>query len=95
MISTALWIRLSETSVDWPEDSLEKRILAPAPTEDRMATKKTTTPNPPIHWLIQRQNKRLRGNASKFVNTEEPVVVKPEVDSKKASIRLQSGRIRK
>ena len=90
-----LWIRLWSNSAECPDDSPEKRILAPAPSEESMTTKKTTTPKPPIHWLMHLQNIRLYGNASRFVKTEAPVVVRPEADSKRASTKRHSGRIKK
>ena len=51
----------------------------------RMAMTNTSTPMPPTQWVKLRQNKppRLRGSIS--VRMLEPVVVKPETVSKKAS----------
>ena len=51
----------------------------------RMAMTNTSTPIPPTQWVKLRQNRppRLRGSIS--VRMLEPVVVKPETVSKKAS----------
>ena len=43
-------------------------------------------PMPPSHWVMLRQNRMPRDAASMLVITEAPVVVKPEADSKRASI---------
>ena len=76
-------------SVDAPEDSLLNRILAPAPSEESTATKKTTTPNPPTHWLSERHRSRLFGNSAKLEYAVAPVVVRPDALSKMASDRSQ------
>jgi hypothetical protein len=47
---------------------------------------KTMIPIPPIQWVKLRQNKMDLGKLSISVKMEEPVVVKPETDSKKASM---------
>ena len=46
----------------------------------------TIMPSPPIQWLKLRQNNTERGRDSTSFSIEAPVVVKPEVDSKNASI---------
>ena len=43
---------------------------------------------PPIHCMSARQNSRPRGKASTSAITVEPVVVKPAMVSKKASVTL-------
>ena len=45
----------------------------------------TSTPIPPTQCVKLRQNKTLLLNASTFVKTDEPVVVKPLTVSKNAS----------
>ena len=45
----------------------------------------TSTPMPPIQWVKQRQKFMPMGRASISVRIVEPVVVKPETTSKKAS----------
>ena len=44
----------------------------------------TTTPNPPIKWVEERQNRRLRGRTSTSSRMVAPVVVKPETLSNQA-----------
>ena len=40
---------------------------------------------PPTHWVVARQKMMPRGRDSTSLNTDAPVVEKPETDSKKAS----------
>jgi len=44
-------------------------------------------PRPPIQWVRLLQNRMLYGSASISFRTEDPVVVKPEQDSKQASVK--------
>ena len=46
----------------------------------------TMIPIPPSQWVRLRQKRRPRGTTSMSVSTEEPVVVKPDMVSKKASV---------
>jgi hypothetical protein len=46
----------------------------------------TTIPTPPSHWMRARHNRMLRGMVSSPTNTVEPVVVIPDMVSKKASV---------
>jgi hypothetical protein len=46
------------------------------------------TPIPPNHCVISLQRSRLFGRASMFVRIEAPVVVNPDMVSKKASVKL-------
>ena len=50
--------------------------------------KNITIPIPPIHWVSARHNNKLLGKPSKDSYTVNPVVVKPEIDSKYALIKL-------
>ena len=75
-------------SIPPPESTLvsrEYRVLPPDPKNEKIATKNTTTPKPPIQCDRHRQNIRLRGKREKSPKTEEPVVVRPLADSKNAS----------
>ena len=45
---------------------------------------KNTMPSPPIHWVIDRQNNSPWGSASTSSMMVAPVVVKPDIVSKKA-----------
>ena len=42
---------------------------------------------PPIHCVNALQNKSDRGNISTFCMIDAPVVVRPDADSKKASVK--------
>jgi hypothetical protein len=53
-----------------------------------MAAKRTTIPIPPSQWVILLQRSIYHGVTERSVMTVAPVVVKPEEDSKKASIKL-------
>jgi hypothetical protein len=75
-----------------PLTSRRKRSLAP-PRRPSSATKSTTIPIPPRKWVKLRQKRIHRGTkglapsegTSKFFSTLAPVVVKPDMDSKKES----------
>ena len=54
------------------------------------ATASTMMPMPPSQWLNWRQKTIERSSASMSVSTVAPVAVKPETDSKKASIGFAS-----
>ena len=49
-------------------------------------------PIPPSHWLSWRQIRIDRSSASTSVTTVAPVVVKPDIPSKNASIGCDSWR---
>ena len=49
---------------------------------------KKTIPRPPIHWVNDRQKRRPWGSASTLSITVAPVVVKPDMFSKNASVKL-------
>ena len=57
----------------------------------RTATAITIMPIPPSHCRIARQSNMPRGAWSKSDITVEPVVVKPDIASKKASVMLDCG----
>ena len=50
--------------------------------------KNITIPIPPIHWVSARHNNKLLGKPSTDPYNVNPVVVKPEIDSKYALIKL-------
>ena len=57
------------------------------PTNDGMtAMVKNTIPKPPIHCVNERQNSMPWGKPSTLSMTVAPVVVKPDIVSKKASV---------
>src|SRR5918998_370069 len=71
-----------------PETSAPNRRAAPNPMVGATATKRTTIPIPPSHWVMLRQ-KRMDGVwASTSESSDAPVVVKPLIASKVESRRL-------
>ena len=70
-----------------PETSAARSRVAPDPGVGATATKRTTIPIPPSHWLMLRQ-KRMEGvSASISESSVAPVVVKPPIASKVESSR--------
>src|SRR6056297_768413 len=69
--------------------------MPPTPRNGRMARERTIMPMPPSHWIRLRQNKRLGAAPSMLVITDEPVVVNPDTDSKKASVYVEKSGARK
>ncbi len=69
-----------------PDTSAERSRAAPNPSTGATATKRTTIPIPPSHWVMQRQNWIDRVGASMSCNRVAPVVVKPLIASKVALI---------
>src|ERR671916_1687989 len=65
--------------------SAEYSCVAPKPTNGATATKMSTIPIPPAHWVKLRQSSREGATSSGSGIVEAPVVVKPAMDSKKAS----------
>ena len=59
-------------------------VRAPRPGISAMVS--TSTPMPPSQCMKERQNRMPWGSGSTAVRMEEPVVVKPETDSKKQSM---------
>ena len=68
-----------------PGASAASRLIPPEPTVGSTATTSTITPMPPIHCVVERQNSSPWEVASMLGVTVAPVVVKPEIDSNKAS----------
>ena len=61
--------------------------IEPVPREGKIAIVSTKIPMPPIQCVKLRQKSTPCGRTSTAVKTEEPVVVRPEHDSKKLSIK--------
>src|SRR3712207_2627095 len=59
--------------------------VAPKPTRGATATNRTTIPIPPVHCVMLRQRRSEGARSSGASTVEAPVVVKPAIDSKKAS----------
>ena len=77
--------RGTSLSIDGPGDSARIRWIDRAPIFGISASVSTSTPMPPTQWVKLRQNSSPFGSASTSVRIVEPVVVKPEVASKKQS----------
>jgi hypothetical protein len=60
--------------------------MPPLRSQGRIAIAMTTIPTPPSHCISARHNRRLRGMVSRPTSTVEPVVVMPDMVSKKASV---------
>jgi hypothetical protein len=71
-----------------PETSAPSSRAAPAPITGATATKSTTMPMPPSHWVMERQNRMEGVWASMSESSVDPVVVNPLIASKVESSRL-------
>jgi len=60
-----------------------------------MANDRTMMPMPPIQWVRLRQNRMPRGRDSMSERMLAPVVVKPDMVSKKASVKEGMAEMRK
>ena len=56
----------------------------PVPGRARIESVKTITPTPPTHWINERQNCNVKGNAPSSATIVRPVPVHPDIDSKNA-----------
>ena len=82
----AVWLILGRSrSGIGPGTSARNSCMPPTPRKGSTATTRTMIPIPPSHWLKSRQNWIPRGNESGSGKMEAPVVVNPDIDSKKAS----------
>lgn len=70
-----------------PVASAENTFMLPPTSDGRMAIVKKTIPKPPIQWVIERQNISPCGKLSMSSIIVAPVVVKPDMVSKKASVK--------
>ena len=68
-----------------PVISATYKSLPSIPRLGNMAIKSIMIPKPPSHWVSERQNKVACGKKSMLSRTDEPVVVNPDMVSKKAS----------
>ena len=71
-----------------PVASAENTRTPPSIIDGMMAMVKNTMPRPPIHCVRLRQKSRARGMLSTSSMRVAPVVVKPDIVSKKASVTL-------
>ena len=70
-----------------PGASAINNSMPPIPKSGKIAMVKTIIPIPPIHWVILLQKRMLFGKDSISSNMVEPVVVKPDIVSKKALVK--------
>ena len=71
-----------------PVASAANTFTLPPTSDGNSATVKNTMPRPPIHCISERQKSRPWVSDSTSSITVAPVVVKPDMVSKKASVRL-------
>lgn len=62
--------------------------MPPTPKNGSIAMERTIIPMPPNHWIMLLQKRIPSGRDSILLKIEAPVVVKPEIDSKYASVIL-------
>ena len=60
--------------------------MPPERSQGRIAIAMTMIPTPPSHWIRARHKRMLCGMVSSPTSTVEPVVVTPDIVSKKASV---------
>ena len=77
-------------SVFSPVLSAEKSFRSPMPMAGSTAMVKKTMPMPPNQWVRLRQNRTERGRLSMLSSTVAPVVVRPDMVSKKAAATRSS-----
>ena len=73
-----------------PVASAEKTFTVPPTIDGSMAMVKKTIPSPPIHCVSERQKSSPLGSDSTSSMIVAPVVVKPDMVSKKASVNDRS-----
>ena len=65
--------------------------MPPTPSNGSTATTSTMMPMPPIQCSVWRQRLMDCGRSSRWLSTVEPVVVRPDMASKYASVKQRSG----
>ena len=70
-----------------PGTSAAYNCIPPIPSKGRIASERTIIPIPPIHCVNDRQKSNPCGNDSISVRIDAPVVVNPDMVSKKASVK--------
>ena len=74
-------------SATGPGTSAEKSCMPPIPKMGKMARLRTIIPIPPSHCVMLRQKSIPFGNDSMSFRMDDPVVVKPDMVSKKAFVK--------
>ncbi len=85
-MAAASWVTRGSIFSDLSEDSVLKSCIPPIFNIGRTAIAMTIIPIPPIHCKTERQSKMPGGALSKLVIIVAPVVVRPLIASKKASV---------
>ncbi len=84
----AVWVmRGVSLSATGPGTSALKSCIPPTPRKGRIARDSTMIPIPPIQWVRLRQNRIPWEMLSMSVRVVAPVVVKPDMVSKNASVK--------
>ena len=81
---------LGKTFSDESDDSVWNNCIPPTFNIGKNAIAITTIPMPPNHCNNERQIKIPWGELSRFDSIVDPVVVIPDIDSKKASVKDNS-----
>ena len=89
-IILAIWAALGKTFSDESADSVWNNCIPPTFNTGKKEIAITIIPMPPIHCNNERQIKIPWGRLSRPDNIVEPVVVMPDIDSKKASVKDSS-----
>ena len=85
-IAPAICAARGRTFSDWSDDSVRKICMPPICSMGSTAIAMTMIPIPPSHWSSAR-HKRIPGGASSSPTiTVDPVVVRPDMASKNASV---------
>ena len=82
---------VSLRSFSGPGISALNSCMPPTPSIGRIATAITMIPMPPYHCSACRQTLTDCGRCSIPLSTVAPVVVRPAIDSKQASVKLRPG----
>ena len=85
-IKAAIWVARGRIFSDLSEDSRRKSCIPPTRSMGRTASAVTMMPMPPIHCRMERHSRTPGGMSSSPVRIVAPVVVRPDVDSKNASV---------
>ena len=80
-------IRGTNFSIVGPGTSARITWMERSPAKGTMAMTKTNTPIPPIQWVKLLQNRIPLGSVSISVRILAPVVVNPDIVSKRLSIK--------
>ena len=90
MMPPAIWAARGST-LSVSKASIRNSCMPPTCSMGKMATAMTMMPTPPSHWRIARHSRIPGGASSRPTMMVAPVVVTPDMDSKKASVTLSSS----